>query len=142
MCNPQIQVFSLFSGGLCGCWHLQKLIIDRNLLVSCADLEHLPFLQTFSCAKNHLHRITTLHRCSLVTVLHLQKNNLQEVDILLHVCIGNTVFTALTQTQAPSLPHHLVLRELRLDGNNLTSIYPLCQAWLPLLQTLSVAGNW
>ena len=44
--------------------------------------------------------------------------------------------------QAPHLPHHVLLRELRLDDNSLTYISPLCQAWLPLLQILSLAGNW
>ena len=76
----------LFLGGLCGCWHLQKLTIDRNLLVNCAELELLPYLQIFSCAENHIHKITTLHQCSLLTVLHLQKNNLQEVHILKYTC--------------------------------------------------------
>ncbi|CAI8005561.1 Leucine-rich repeat and IQ domain-containing protein 1, partial [Geodia barretti] len=107
-------------GGLGCCWYLQNLSAESNLLVGSAGLENMPYLQTLSCARNHLPVAPDVSHSSLLSVLHLQQNNLQE---------------------APGLPHHVVLRELRLEDNSLTDVSPLCQAWLPLLQTLSLARN-
>ena len=60
------------------------------------------------------------------------------VDFLVHV-VGVPLFCTI---QVPHLPHHVVLRELKLEDNSLTDVSPLCRAWLPLLQTLSLARNW
>ncbi|KAJ7369251.1 Leucine-rich repeat and IQ domain-containing protein 1 [Desmophyllum pertusum] len=56
----------------------------------------------------------------LLQTLNLQANNLQ---------------------QPPRLVNNVLLRELRLDDNSISSFESLSRAWLPLLQTLSVSQN-
>ena len=70
---------TLSSGGLGCCWYLHKLSSDSNLLVGSAGLENLPYLQTLSCARNHLPVAPDVSHSSLLSVLQLQQNNLQEV---------------------------------------------------------------
>lgn len=43
--------------------------------------------------------------------------------------------------QPPHLVNTVLLRELKLDDNSISSMEPLSKAWLPLLQTLSVSQN-
>lgn len=43
--------------------------------------------------------------------------------------------------QPPHLVNSVLLRELKLDDNSISSLEPLSKAWLPLLQTLSVSQN-
>ena len=66
-------------GGLGGCWRLQHLSIDSNLVVGCEGLEGLPYLQYFSCAENHLPCVNGLQHCHLLSTVCMQQNNLQEV---------------------------------------------------------------
>jgi len=43
--------------------------------------------------------------------------------------------------QPPHVVNSVLLRELKLDDNSISSLQPLSRAWLPLLQTLSVSQN-
>ena len=43
--------------------------------------------------------------------------------------------------QPPKLSNHVLLRELVLDDNNLTSLESLTHTWLPLMQRLHLAQN-
>ena len=43
--------------------------------------------------------------------------------------------------QPPELPNHVLLRELHLSENNISSIDCLSSQWLPLLQHLYVDNN-
>lgn len=43
--------------------------------------------------------------------------------------------------QPPNLKNQVLLRELRLDDNSLSSLQGLAACWLPLMQHLSVAQN-
>lgn len=43
--------------------------------------------------------------------------------------------------QLPGLNNQVLLRELRLDDNSISSLEGLADCWLPLLELLSVAQN-
>lgn len=79
ICMHKQESLTWSSGGFAPCWHLQNLSAESNLLVSCTGLQGLPYLQTLSCARNHLPVPPDVSHSSLLTMLHLQQNNLQEV---------------------------------------------------------------
>ena len=122
-------------------------------------LEDTPLLQFFSCSENHLPKVEGMNHTPLLQHLCLSQNNLQEVaehftlltNYTLHIWLAHCSPPSLPPSlhpdtcllpQIPSLPSHVLLRELRLDENSLSSVSPIATAWLPLLQTLTLTNNW
>ncbi|XP_032855747.2 leucine-rich repeat and IQ domain-containing protein 1 [Tyto alba] len=107
-------------GGLESLKSLQQLILDHNQLISTKGLCEAPTLIYLDCSFNHLTQIEGTENCGLLQILKLQGNNLQEF---------------------PRLENHVLLRELYLDDNSISSIRMLSLYWLPLLQILSLSQN-
>ena len=68
--------------------------------------------------------------------------NTHKLDTCMNFMIYGISLHYVPTPQAPSLPHHVLLRELWLEDNSLTSAASICHSWLPLLQTMSLCGNW
>ncbi|KAI6646540.1 Leucine-rich repeat and IQ domain-containing protein 1-like [Oopsacas minuta] len=99
--------------------NLQKLFVDKNLLVRGDGLQNLRSLVELSCTHNHLSEIPQTSFSPLLQTVDLSGNNLKTVSML----------------------YHPLLSVLRLDDNNITDLEPLQQAYLPSLQILTLNGN-
>ena len=106
-------------GEISRCLNLQKLSVDRNLLVRGEGLDKLISLQELSCTQNHLSELPQISFCSLLRSADLSWNNLKSFCVL-----SNPLLT-----------------ELRLDDNNISNLDVLSEAYLPSLQILSLNGN-
>uniref|UniRef100_A0AAQ6ITA7 Leucine-rich repeats and IQ motif containing 1 n=1 Tax=Anabas testudineus TaxID=64144 RepID=A0AAQ6ITA7_ANATE len=116
-CFP-VCVFSLFYlAGLESMRKLQRLSVDHNQLISTKGLRDVYTLLHLNCSHNHLTSVEGLENSMLTDNL--------------------TVFVL----QPPSLDNHVLLRELHLDDNSISSLQCLTACWLPLMQHLSVAQN-
>ena len=124
-------------------------------------LSCLKNLQHLSLSHNHLARVNEIENCMLLQTLNLQANNLQEVgwyQFIFTVCAVNVLnflfgpwnllqlmrlalFCGFHPFQPPHVVNSVLLRELKLDDNSISSLEPLSRAWLPLLQILSVSQN-
>ena len=63
------------------------------------------------------------------------------VDKLIFSCDNYFEETSFYSSQPPRVVNSVLLRELRLDDNSISSLDALSTAWLPLLQILSVSQN-
>ena len=63
------------------------------------------------------------------------------VDNLIFSCDNYFEETSFYSSQPPRVVNSVLLRELRLDDNSISSLDALSTAWLPLLQILSVSQN-
>ncbi|NWW42945.1 LRIQ1 protein, partial [Pedionomus torquatus] len=107
-------------GGLESLKNLQQLIVDHNQLITTKGLCEATSLIHLDCSFNHLTRVEGIENCGLLQILKLQGNNLQEL---------------------PRLENHVLLRELYLDDNSISSVRMLSFYWLPLLQILLLSQN-
>ncbi|XP_036373534.1 leucine-rich repeat and IQ domain-containing protein 1 [Megalops cyprinoides] len=106
--------------GLAHMKRLQRLLIDHNQLISTKGLRELYRLLHLDCSFNHLTSMEDSDNCALLHTLRLQGNNL---------------------TEPPRLMNQVLMRELCLSDNIISSLESLSASWLPLLQQLSVAKN-
>ncbi|XP_064199070.1 leucine-rich repeat and IQ domain-containing protein 1 [Anguilla rostrata] len=107
-------------GGLESQKRLQRLLIDHNQLISTRGLSELYTLLYLDCGYNHLTSMGDIENCALLSTLKLQGNNL---------------------TEPPSLKNHILMKELYLDDNIVSSLDSLSVCWLPLLQLISASKN-
>ncbi|XP_040516219.1 leucine-rich repeat and IQ domain-containing protein 1 isoform X2 [Gallus gallus] len=107
-------------GGLESLKNLQQLTVDHNQLISTKGLCEVPTLIHLDCSFNHLTQVEGIESCGLLQILKLHSNNLQEF---------------------PRLENHVLLRELYLDDNSISSVRMLSLYWLPLLQILLLSHN-
>ncbi|NXJ09446.1 LRIQ1 protein, partial [Odontophorus gujanensis] len=107
-------------GGLESLKNLQQLTVDHNQLISTKGLCEVPTLIYLDCSFNHLTQVEGIESCGLLQILKLQGNNLQEL---------------------PRLEDHVLLRELYLDDNSISTVRMLSLYWLPLLQILLLSQN-
>ena len=106
-------------GELSRCVNLQKLSVNRNILVRGDGLDKLTSLQELSCTHNHLSELPQLSSCCLLASADLSGNNLKRISVF----------------------SHPLLTELRLDDNNISNLDALSEAYLPSLRVLSLNGN-
>nr|KAF6453055.1 leucine rich repeats and IQ motif containing 1 [Molossus molossus] len=107
-------------GGLESLKNLQQLIMDHNQLISTKGLCDTPTIIYLDCSHNHLTKVEGIESCGLLQILKLQGNYLNEL---------------------PSLENHVLLRELYLDDNSISSAEAVSSYWLPLLQNLTMSQN-
>ncbi|XP_074840103.1 leucine-rich repeat- and IQ domain-containing protein 1 [Carettochelys insculpta] len=107
-------------GGLESLKNLQQLIVDHNQLIGTKGLCDAPTLMYIDCSFNHLTQLEGIENCGLLQVLKLQGNNLCEL---------------------PILENHVLLRELYVDDNSISTMEIFSLYWLPLLQILSLSQN-
>ncbi|XP_056654562.1 leucine-rich repeat and IQ domain-containing protein 1 isoform X3 [Monodelphis domestica] len=107
-------------GGLESLKSLQQLIVDHNLLMSTRGLCSVPTIIHLDCSYNNLTKVEGITDCGLLQILKLQGNYLNEL---------------------PSLKNHVLLRELYLDDNSISTLEMFSSYWLPLLQILTVSQN-
>ncbi|XP_062424108.1 leucine-rich repeat and IQ domain-containing protein 1 [Rhea pennata] len=107
-------------GGLESLKNLQQLIVDHNQLITTKGLCEAPTLMHLDCSFNHLTQVEGIQNSGLLQILKLQGNNLEEL---------------------PRLENHVLLRELYLDDNSISSMRTFSLYWLPLLQILSLSRN-
>ncbi|GAB1295540.1 Leucine-rich repeat and IQ domain-containing protein 1 [Apodemus speciosus] len=108
------------AGGLESLKYLQQLTVDHNQLISTKGLCEVPTIVNLDCSHNHLTDVDGIGNCGLLQIVKLQGNYLRE---------------------PPSLRNHVLLRELHLDDNSISSMEGLSSCWLPLLQYLSISQN-
>ncbi|XP_023572025.1 leucine-rich repeat and IQ domain-containing protein 1 [Octodon degus] len=107
-------------GGLESLKNLQQLIVDHNQLISTKCLCDTPTIIHLDCSYNNLTDVEGIENCGLLQVLKLQGNYLSKL---------------------PSLGNHVLLRELYLDDNSISTMESFSSYWLPLLQNLSISQN-
>ncbi|KAM8971989.1 leucine-rich repeat- and IQ domain-containing protein 1 [Pelodytes ibericus] len=107
-------------GGLESLNNLQRLVLDHNQLISTSGLEALPMLMYLDCSHNYLTELEGIQNCGLLQIVKSQGNNLRVV---------------------PKLDNHVLLRELYLDDNSISTLKGLSLYWLPLLHILSLSQN-
>ncbi|XP_046844848.1 leucine-rich repeat and IQ domain-containing protein 1-like [Xenia sp. Carnegie-2017] len=127
--------------GLDGCCNVRALLLDdnkitrvgkfsfnrvmhlslrSNQLITTKGLSTWKYLQILDCSDNHLNRIDELECCPLLSILRLKGNNLQT---------------------PPCLSNHVLLREVHLGENSISSLEEFVNNWLPLLQHLYLNDN-
>ncbi|KAG8513969.1 Leucine-rich repeat and IQ domain-containing protein 1, partial [Galemys pyrenaicus] len=102
-------------GGLESLRNLQQLIVDHNQLISTKGLCDTPTIIYLDCSHNHLTEVEGIENCGLLQILKLQGNYLSE--------------------------NHVLLRELCLDDNSISTVEAFSSYWLPLLQNLTISQN-
>ncbi|XP_043823649.1 leucine-rich repeat and IQ domain-containing protein 1 [Dromiciops gliroides] len=107
-------------GGLESLKSLQQLIVDHNQLISTRGLCSVPTIMYLDCSYNNLTKVEGVKDCGLLQILKLQGNYL---------------------TEFPSLENQVLLRELYLDDNSISTLEIVSSYWLPLLQILTVSQN-
>ncbi|XP_063111302.1 leucine-rich repeat and IQ domain-containing protein 1 isoform X2 [Cavia porcellus] len=107
-------------GGLESLKNLQQLIVDHNQLISTEGLRDTPTVIYLDCSYNNLTDVKGIENCGLLQVLKLQGNYL---------------------SKPPSLGNHVLLRELHLDDNSISTMEEFSSYWLPLLQNLTLSQN-
>ena len=106
-------------GELSRCVNLQKLFVNKNLLVRGAGLDKLNSLLELSCAQNHLSELPQVSHCPLLRYADISGNSLKSISVF----------------------SHPLLTELRLEDNNISNLECLSEAYLPSLQILTLNGN-
>ncbi|XP_070265722.1 leucine-rich repeat- and IQ domain-containing protein 1 isoform X2 [Myotis yumanensis] len=107
-------------GGLESLKNLQQLIVDNNQLISTKGLCDTPTIIYLDCSHNHLTKVEGIENCGLLQILKLHGNYLSEI---------------------PPLENHVLLRELYLDDNSISTVDACSLYWLPLLQNLTLSQN-
>ncbi|XP_062838793.1 leucine-rich repeat and IQ domain-containing protein 1 isoform X3 [Anolis carolinensis] len=98
---------------------------------------------------NALQQVTTvtfqdLPGCSLSTLsqcLKLQFLSLRRCGLLALEGLGNCKDLKYIDVELPSLENHVLLRELDLEDNSISSLEKISLYWLPLLRTLCLSQN-
>ncbi|XP_022108649.1 leucine-rich repeat and IQ domain-containing protein 1-like [Acanthaster planci] len=108
------------TGGLESLTNITHLDISHNQLVGISGIGQLVHLQDLNLSHNHLSSVQELHTCCLLQRLNIESNSLVEM---------------------PPVQDHVLLNNLRLSDNSISHVTPLSQAWLPMLQHLSLAQN-
>jgi len=102
------------------CINLLHLNVDNNQLLSVKCLGYLNQLVLLSCTNNLLSVIDCIHEMPYMTQLCLNGNNF---------------------TELPNFQCNVLLTEVHIDNNNLSTFNDMSLCWLPSLKILSMAGN-
>ena len=131
--------------------NLQHLSLAHNHLARVNEIENCMLLQTLNLQGNNLQQVGGYQFYSLCDTVFVL---LYGFIIMIYDCTAPRIlFEPLSYSfpfskylwfhllQPPHLVNSILLRELKLDDNSISSLEPLSSAWLPLLQTLSVSQN-
>ncbi|XP_070511953.1 leucine-rich repeat-containing protein 40 isoform X2 [Cardiocondyla obscurior] len=123
---------------------LKSLDVSFNQLETLPPLGELRKVERIMFQSNNLQEFPDISGCSALTVLHLDNNNIPEIDPQRLEAVGHLKKLTLQSNKVEVIPEEIIklinLEVLDLSDNNL-SLIPFCIGILPNLKQFVIDGN-